>query len=143
MEIYFLIGGVILFWILINLIFYFYFKYTRKIFFNFIKYRKYSIVKNVETETESYQKIGAKITYRKCDIIFLEDEIFLLSFNKAIIQLSKSTDIFPGVMHKFTYYSKRKVKDRLEIANFDKSFKANLNFKNKDFDLEEYLNKSL
>jgi hypothetical protein len=142
-ESYFFIGGLLLFFIFANLIIYFYLQYKRESFFNSIKNREYTLIKKVETETEGYSQLGAKIRYTNSDIVFLDDEIFILTFNKAILQLTKSQEFFPGIYYKYSYESKLKVNDRLEIRNSDGSIKVNLNFKNKNFDLEHYLNKSI
>ena len=138
-NLYFLIGGFVLLWILINLIIYLFNRHKHNIFLNYIHERKYTIVKDVETETEGYSKFGSKITYRKSDIIFLDEEIFILRLNKPIIQLSKSDEIFPSIFYKFKYNSKVKINDRLQIKNSDESLKVNLNFKNKDFDVSSIL----
>ena len=138
-NLYFLIGGFVLLWILINLIIYLFNRHKHNIFLNYIHERKYTIVKDVETETEGYSKFGSKITYRKSDIIFLDEEIFILRLNKPIIQLSKSDEISPSIFYKFKYNSKVKINDRLQIKNSDESLKVNLNFKNKDFDVSSIL----
>ncbi len=133
------IGGIILIFIFINILIYFLNKNREKRFFNFIQGKKYTVVKSVETEIESYSNLGSKISYRKADIIFLNDEIFILTLNRPIIQLTKSYADFPGVFYKFSYDLKQKVKERLEIKNSEGSIKINLNFKNKDFNIQEYL----
>ncbi|MDR6157499.1 hypothetical protein QF023_001015 [Chryseobacterium sp. SLBN-27] len=134
------IGGFILTFIFGNIFVYFLNKNKQKRFFDFIRDREYTLVRNVETEIEGYSKLGAKISYRKGDIVFLDDEIFILTFNKPIIQLTKSYDDFLGVFYKYSYDAKQKVKERLEIMNSNGSIKVNLNLKNKDFDLENYIN---
>ncbi|PWN67210.1 hypothetical protein [Chryseobacterium oncorhynchi] len=135
MDTFILIGGLILTFILINIIAHFYLKYKNKLFFTYIKDRKYILIKNVETEIEGYSKLGYKFTYRKANIIFLEGEIFILSFNNSIIQLTKSNESFPSVFYKYTYDSKLKVNDILEIKNTNLNIKVRLNFKYKDVDL--------
>ncbi len=142
-EHYFFIGGFILIFIFANAFVYFLNKSNQNRFFNFIKDRKYDIIRNVETEIEAYSKSGAKISYRKGNIVFLEDEIFIISFNKPIIQLTKGQENFPGVFCKFYYDFKAKVKQRLEIKNSNGSIKVNLNFKNTGFDLENHLKKHI
>ncbi|WP_294230520.1 hypothetical protein, partial [uncultured Chryseobacterium sp.] len=84
---YFFIGGFILIFIFGNIFIYFLNKNKHKRFFNFIRDRKYDIIRDVETEIEAYSKLGAKISYRKDDVIFLDDEIFIISSNHSIIQL--------------------------------------------------------
>ncbi|WP_294238576.1 hypothetical protein [uncultured Chryseobacterium sp.] len=140
---YFFIGGFILIFIFGNIFIYFLNKNKHKRFFNFIRDRKYDIIRDVETEIEAYSKLGAKISYRKGDVVFLDDEIFIISFNKSIIQLTKSQENFRGVFYKYSYDLKQKVKERLEIKNSNGSIKVNLNFKNTGFDLENYLKKDI
>lgn len=110
---------------------YFYLKYKTKLFFIYIKNREYILIKNVETEGSS--KLGYKISSRKANIIFLDEEIFILSLNNSIIQLTKSNEVFPNVFYKYTYDSKLKVNDILEIKNTN--IKVRLNLKNKNLDL--------
>ncbi|MFC3157675.1 hypothetical protein SAMN05443633_1049 [Chryseobacterium arachidis] len=141
-NLYFFIGGFVLLWIAINTVIYFFLKYKRRLFFEYIKDRKYILLPNIETEIEGYSKFGSKISYRKADIIFLEDNVFLCTFNKPIIQLTKNQDFFPSIYCRYTYDSKIKIKNRLQIKNSDGSLKIYLNFKNKNFDLERYLNES-
>jgi len=144
-ESYFFIGGIILFFIVANASIYFYLKYKRKLFFNYIKDQKYTLVKNVETETEGYSKLSSKISYRKADIIFLEDYIFILAYNKPIIQIGNENKIFPSVFHSWNYQSKAKINNRLEIKGkitqgfLNGNYKIYLNFKDKNFDIEKYL----
>ncbi|WP_294317897.1 hypothetical protein [uncultured Chryseobacterium sp.] len=140
---YFFIGGFILIFIFGNIFIYFLNKDKHRRFFNFIRDRKYDVIKNVEAEIKGYSKLGAKISYRKGNIVFLEDEIFIISLNKPIIQLTKDQENFPGVFCKFCYDFKAKVKQRLEIKNSNGSIKVNLNFKNTGFDLENYLKKHI
>ena len=134
------IGGIILIFIFGNIFVYFLNKNKQKRFFDFIRDREYTLVRNVEAEIEGYSKLGTKISYRKADIVFLDDEIFILTINKPIIQLTKSYEDFPEVFYKYSYDAKQKVKERLEIMNSNGSIKVNLNLKNKDFDLENYIN---
>ncbi|WP_074233500.1 hypothetical protein [Epilithonimonas zeae] len=72
-ELYFGIGGILIFCLLANLIIYFYFKQKRKIFFDYIKNRKYILIEKAETNIETYSKISSKLVYRKSDILFLDD----------------------------------------------------------------------
>lgn len=133
----------ILIFIFVNILIYFLNKNKHKRFFNFIRDRKYDIIRDVETEIEAYSKLGAKISYRIGDVVFLDDEIFIISFNKSIIQLTKSQENFPGVFFKYSYNLKQKVKERLEIKNSNGSIKVYLNLKNTGFDLENYLKKDI
>jgi len=136
-DVYFFIGGIILFFVLINLLLYFYHKNRHILFFKHIKNRNYIVIKNIETNIESYSKICTKLTYFKTDIVFLEHEIFIIPFNKSILQLSRSSEIFPYVSPHFQTSSKNIHHDILEIKGDTGlgSFKITLNFKNKNFDL--------
>ncbi len=89
-DVCFLIGGIILFFILINVLLYFYHKNRHALFFRDIKGRNYTSIKNIETNIKSYSKIGAKLTYYKAEIVFLDHEIFIIPFNKPILQLIHS-----------------------------------------------------
>ena len=83
--------------------------------------------------------------YRKSDIIFLDDEIFILAWNRQTIQIRTSLEIFPGVSQILSYSSKVKMNDRLEIkGNLHQGFiqgdyKIVLNFKGKNFDLNSII----
>lgn len=136
--------------VLILVILYFYFKRQQKRFFNYIQDKDYKIVKNVETDIENYSKMEYKFVHKMADIIFLEDEIFILIHHKLILggeilQVGKKTETFPGILRKLIYTSKSKVQERLElkgyfnrgILNYD--FKIALYFKNKDFDINSVL----
>lgn len=129
---------------------YFYFKRQRKLFFRYVRDKKYAIVKNVETDIEIYSKIEYKFFYKLSDIIFFEDEIFIITRSKFIIdgrilQIGKNLDTYPGVFRKFTYDSKLRIDKKLEIkGKFDQviirpNFKIVLYFKNKDFDINSIL----
>lgn len=129
---------------------YFYFKRQRKLFFRYIQDKKYTIVKNVETDIETYSKIEYKFFYKLSDIVFLEDEIFIITRSKFIIdgrilQIGKNSDIYPGVFRKFNYHSKIKIDEKLEIkGKFDQviikpNFKIVLYFRNKTFDINSFL----
>nr|WP_314491154.1 hypothetical protein [uncultured Chryseobacterium sp.] len=83
--------------------------------------------------------------YRKSDIVFLDQEIFILSWNKQTIQIRTSFEIFPGVSQSLSYSSKVKMNDRLEIkGNLHQGFiqgvyKIVLNFKGKNFDINSII----
>lgn len=147
-HIYILIIGFVILFGSLNTILYFYFKYRRKILFNFLQTKDYILVEKVETDIERYSKIGNKFFYRKSDIVFFEDEIFIISYtyNKPIIQIGNGEKKFPGVFQKWNYEFKSKINNRLEIKGIyhdswiDGNYKIYLNLKNKNFDLEGYVN---
>ncbi|MCS3528884.1 hypothetical protein [Chryseobacterium sp. JUb7] len=144
-DFYILIIGFVTVFISVNAVLYFYLRNQHKKFFNYIKNRNYILIDKVETDIERYSKINTKLLYRKSNIVFLDDEIFILTHNKSTIQIGKSQEIFPGVFKRFTYQSKRKVNYRLEIKGtfnevfIEGDYKIYLNLKDKNFDLEEYL----
>ncbi len=144
-DLYFFIGGIVLLLIAVKTAAYFYIQYKWKVFFSYIKDRKYILFKNVETEIEGYSKLGSKITYRKADIVFLENDIFILAYYKPILQIGNENNIFPSVFQRWDYESKTKINDRLEIKGkltqsfLNGNYKVYLNFKGKNFDLEKYL----
>jgi len=140
-DVCFLIGGIILFFIFINVLLYFYHKNRHILFFKTIKGRNYTSIKNIETSIESYSKIGAKLTYYKAEIIFLNHEIFIIPFNKPILQLIHSPENFPYVSLRFNTSFKEIRNDILEIQGDTGlgNFKITLNFKNKNFDLHSVM----
>ncbi|MCT2409603.1 hypothetical protein NZD88_18780 [Chryseobacterium antibioticum] len=81
--------------------------------------------------------MSTKLTYCKADIVFLEHEVFIIPFNKPILQVSSSPEIFPYVSLNFKT-SYKKIHDNILEIKGDTglgSFKITLNFKNKNFDL--------
>ncbi|KFF25938.1 hypothetical protein [Chryseobacterium vrystaatense] len=136
-DIFFFIGGIILCFIVINLLLYFYHKNRDAVFFRHIKNRHYTLIEKVETNIESYSKISAKLTYFKADIVFLDQEIFIIPFNKPILQLSKSNEKFPSIFERFEVSFRKVHHNFLEITGNTSlgHFKITLNFKNKNFDL--------
>jgi len=144
-ELYFVIGGIILTVILLNVIIYFYLKYTRKIFFDYIKNRNYILIEKAEINIESYSKLSSKIVYRKSDIILLDDEVFILTFNKPLVQISKGSEYFPSIFQKFVYDVKLKDNDflkfegKLNIFDSNGNFKISINLRNKNIDINSII----
>lgn len=100
-DFYILIIGFITAFVSVNTIIYFYLKYKRKIFFNYIKSRNYALVEKVETTIEAYSKISTKLQYRKSDIVFLDKEIFILHTIGLLYiseQLQKYFQVFSKVL---------------------------------------------
>ncbi|REC46900.1 MULTISPECIES: hypothetical protein [Chryseobacterium] len=64
-ESQFFIGGFILIFIFGNIFVYFLNKNKQKRFYDFIRDREYTLVRNVETEIEGYSKLGAKNKLQK------------------------------------------------------------------------------
>ena len=140
-DVSFFIGGIILAFVLINLLLYFYHRHRRAIFFKYIHDRDYTLVENIETNIESYSKMSSKLTYFKAKVVFLDDEIFIIHFNGPILQLSSSPEIFPSVSPRFITSLKEIHNDILKITGDTAigNFKISLNFKNKNIDLHSVI----
>ncbi|SHL65501.1 hypothetical protein SAMN05444407_105186 [Chryseobacterium contaminans] len=135
-------GAFVLLLILINLIVYFYYKNQQNTFFNYIKNRDFTQIKNIETSIDTYSKISSKFIYRKSNVIFLEERIFLITPNKPIIEISNCIKKFPAVYYHFNYSSKTLKNNTLEIKGNTSLGKVNifLNFNNFDLhSINEYL----
>lgn len=138
---FYLIGGFILFLIIINFGIFFYFKYQRKAFFTHIKSRNYSLIEDVEIYIESYSKLSTKLSNRKSDVIFLDEEIFVLTFSKPILRIGNGSEVFPAIGQRFSPSSRTIHNNMLEITGNTcvGNFKIQFNFKNKNFDLHSIL----
>lgn len=140
-----LISVFIILFITLHTAIYFYIKRERRKFFSYIQNRRYILIEKVDTDIETSSKINYKFMYRKSDIVFLDQEIFILAWNKQTIQIRTSLEIFPGVSQSLSYSSKVKMNDRLEIkGNLHQGFiqgdyKIVLNFKGKNFDLNSII----
>jgi len=123
----------------------------------FFNGKKYILIKNISTNIDaSNSKSPYNYQINKADVIFFKDHIFLLVtsrfFKQAqpILQISRigNTEKFPNIWEEVNYISKMKVEDKLRITGFSDrgslkiSYKIFLDFKNKKFDLESYLNES-
>lgn len=115
-----------------------YVNHMRKAFFQHIKKRNYQLIKNVDIRFKDIPRRNTGgYAFNTADIIFLDQEIFILPHNKPIMHLSQSSEIFPGAQDKYklSYFSIQQ--NILEIKatrnTFDVTF--TLNFENKDFDL--------
>ena len=109
---------------------------------NHIKDRNFIQIDNIETHIDSYSNIGTKLTYTQSDVIFLDDNIFLLTFNKQrIIEISNGTEMFPFVHEHFGYSSKTYRDNILEIKGRTSLGEINitLNFINKNLDVNKHL----
>lgn len=100
---------------------------------------------------ESSGKIAYSYQRNKADIIFLDDEIFLLLFNEPflqaqpILQISNSDKSFSNISKKISFNSKFNVRGKLRIkGNFGQGITAGnytifLDFKGKDLDINSIL----
>ncbi|GAB0156982.1 hypothetical protein CHRYSEOSP005_22500 [Chryseobacterium sp. Alg-005] len=151
MEIYFIIGGMLCFFVFGNLGIHLYFKKKHQQFLESLKGKEFIWIKSINMEMESSGKLGYRYLFNKADVVILDDEIFLLIFNKPIrqaqpiLQISNTHNIFPYVSKKIAFDSKFIEKGKLKIKG---SFGAGLtsgkytvflNFNNKDFDLNSIL----
>lgn len=138
-DFFILIPGFIILFMTLHTAIYFCIKRKRRKFFSYIQKRRYVLIEKVDTDIEKSSRINYKFMYRKSDIVFLDDEIFILAWNKQTIQIRTSLEIFPGVSQILSYSSKVKMNDRLEIkGNLHQGFiqgdyKIVLNFKGKNF----------
>lgn len=76
MEMYFIFGGMICFFIFSNLGIHFYFKKRHKDFIDSLKGKNYILFKRLNMEMESSGKIGYRYQFNKVDIIIMDSEIF-------------------------------------------------------------------
>ncbi|WBV53239.1 hypothetical protein [Chryseobacterium gambrini] len=151
MELYFVIGGFICLVIARNLGTHFYYKIKHRQLLEFLKGK----IKNIGIDIEALHS-NASRSYKvnKTDVIFFKTHIFLLINGKIfrqaqpILQISRigNTEKFKDVWEEINYISKMKVENKLRIngfalrGSFKVDYKIFLDFQNKDFDLENYIN---
>ncbi|MCS4305594.1 hypothetical protein [Chryseobacterium sp. BIGb0232] len=131
-----LLAGAVLLFILISIGISLYLKQKRNLFFRYMKKRKHQLVKNVEISFENQTTIDVNLTYRGADIIFLEDEIFVIPFNRPILHLNSNPEIILPGTQKFKINSRSISNDLLEVKVNDDigSMQILLNLKNKNID---------
>lgn len=151
MEMYFIFGGMICFFIFGNLGIHLYYKKKHEKFLDFLKGKDFALFKNLDMEMESFGKLGYRYQYNKSDVVILDNEIFLLLFNKPlrqaqpILQISNSNIIFDQITKKIPFDSKFRVQDKLRIqGNFGEGiasgkYKIFLDFSKTSFDLNSIL----
>lgn len=147
MEIYFIFGAMVSFFIFGNLGIHLYYKKKHEIFLDSLKGKDFTLIKNLDMEMESSGKIGYRYQFNKSDVVILENEIFLLLFNKPIkqaqpiLQISNSNFVSDNISKKITFDSKFRVQGKLRIqGTFGKGitsekYKIFLDFNKTDFDL--------
>ncbi|WP_347218771.1 hypothetical protein [Chryseobacterium sp.] len=132
-----LFAGTVLLFILISVGIAFYFKQKRNLFFRYMKKRKHQLIKNVEISFTNPTTVDATLTYKIADIIFLEDEIFIIPFNRPVLHLNNDPEIILPGTEKFKINSRSLSDDVLNIKVNDAigSMTVLLNLKNKNIDL--------
>ncbi len=141
----------IFFFVFGNLGIHYYYKNKHKDFIQSLKGRGYKIIRKVDMNMESSAKFGFSYQLNKADVIFLEDEIFLLLFNKPflqaqpILQISNSDGSFSNISKKISFNSKFNMRGKLRIkGSFGQGITSGnytifLDFKGKDFDINSIL----
>ncbi|GAA5102330.1 hypothetical protein GCM10023210_43240 [Chryseobacterium ginsengisoli] len=156
MEIYFIFSGILCFLILGHLGVHFYNKEKHKKLLEFLNGKDYLLVKNVSTDIDVSISKSIFNHINKANVIFFKDHIFLLVTSKIfrqaqpILQISRigNNEKFANIWEEINYISKIKIEDKLRITGFSDrgslkiNYKIFLDFKNKNFDLESYLNES-
>ncbi len=102
-----------------------------------MKKRKHQLIKNVEISFTNPTTVDATLTYKIADIIFLEDEIFIIPFNRPVLHLNNDPEIILPGTEKFKINSRSLSDDVLNIKVNDAigSMTVLLNLKNKNIDL--------
>ncbi|WP_428068758.1 hypothetical protein [Chryseobacterium gambrini] len=154
MELYFVIGGFICLVIAGNLGTHFYYKKKHRQLLEFLKGKEFVCIKNIGIDIDaSHSKTFHDYRVNKADVIFFKTHIFLLINGKIfrqaqpILQISRigNTEKFKDVWEEINYISKMKVENKLRISgfalrgSFKVDYKIFLDFQNKDFDLENYI----
>lgn len=134
-----------------NLGIHYYYKNKHKELIKSLKGKNYKLISKVSMTMESSGKIAFSHQRNKADVIFLDDEIFLLLFNKPfpqaqpILQISNSDKSFSNISKKISFNSKFNVRGKLRIkGNFSQRITAGnytifLDFKGKDLDINSIL----
>lgn len=133
----------------------FYYKEKHKQLLKFLIGKEFVCIKNIGKDIEAlHSKASRSYKINKTDIIFFKTHIFLLINGKIfrqaqpILQISRigNTEKFKDVWEEINYISKMKVKNKLRVSgfalrgSFKVDYKIFLDFQNKDFDLENYIN---
>ncbi|MFP3595282.1 hypothetical protein [Chryseobacterium sp. SIMBA_029] len=154
MEMYYIFAGMFCFFIFGNLGIHLYYKKMHQKLIESLKGKNYILFKNVDMEMDSSGKLAFSYQRNKADIIILDNEIFILLFNKPlrqaqpILQISNSNETFPFISRKISFDSKFGVNGKLRIqGTFGQGitsgkYKIFLDFNTIDFDLEYYLHHS-
>lgn len=132
-----LFAGTVLLFILISTGIALYFKQKRNLFFRYIKKRKHQLVKNVEISFADSTVVDPTLTYQTADIIFSENEIFVIPFNRSILHLNSNPEIILPGTQKFKTLSQSISNGLLEIKVSDDTGNMTviLNLKHKNSEL--------
>lgn len=133
-----LFAGAVLLFILISMGIALYLKQKRNLFFSYMRRRKYQLVKNVEIRFENPSVVDPTLTYKTANIILLEDEVFIIPFNRPILHLNSNPEIILPGTQKLKILSRSVSDDLLELKVKDNmgSMTIVLNVKNKNVDLQ-------
>lgn len=139
------------FFIFGNLGIHLFYKKKHEKFLDSLKGKNFTLIKNLNMEMESSGKLGYKYQFNKSDVVILENEIFLLLFNKPlrqaqpILQISNSNFAYDNISKKISFDSKFRVQGKLRIqGTFGKGiasgkYKIFLDFNKSNFDLNSIL----
>ena len=148
---YFVFGGMIFLFIFGNLAIHYYYKNKHKDLIKSLKGKNYKVICKVNMTMDSSAKVGFSYQRNNADVVFFDDEIFLLLCNKPIpqaqpiLQISNSDKFFSNISKKISFNSKLNVHGKLRIkGNFGQGIiKGNytifLDFNGKDFDINSLL----
>jgi hypothetical protein len=145
MEMYFIFGGMICFFIFGNLGIHLYYKKQHERFLDSLKGKNFTLIKNLDMEMESSGKLGYRYQFNKSDVVILENEIFLLLFNKPlrqaqpILQISNSNILFENIAKKIPFDSKFRVQGTFGNGITSGKYKIFLDFGKTGFDLNSIL----
>ncbi|MBW7674572.1 hypothetical protein [Chryseobacterium chendengshani] len=151
MEMYFIFGVMISFFIFGNLGIHLFYKKKHKKFLDSLKGKNFTLIKNLNMEMESSGKLGSSYQFNKSHVVILENEIFLLLFSKPfkqaqpILQISNSNIVYDNISKKISFDSKFRVQGKLRIqGTFGKGitsgkYKIFLDFNKSNFDLNSIL----
>lgn len=121
-----------------------YLKQRQNLFFRYINKREHKLVKNVDISFANTTTVDVNLTYKTADIIFLEDEIFIIPFNRPVLHLNSDPEIILPGTQKHQIISQSISDNLLEIKVNDATGNMTvvLNLKNKNIDLHS-INKHL
>lgn len=134
-----------------NLVIHYYYKNKHQELIKSLKGKNYKLISKVNMTMNSSAKIAFSDQRNKADVIFFDDEIFILMFSKVlpqaqpILQISNSDKSFSNISKKISFTSKFNVRGKLRIkGNFGQGITSGnytifLDFKGKDFDINSIL----
>ncbi|UHO40121.1 hypothetical protein H5J24_09020 [Chryseobacterium capnotolerans] len=114
-----------------------YLKQRQNLFFRYINKRKHTFIKNVDITFVNPTTVDVNLTYKTANIIFLENEIFIIPFNRPILHLNSNPEIILPGTQKHQILSKS-ISDNLmkiKVNDVTGSMTVILNLKNKNVEL--------